>query len=466
MTPPTLTLPPPSRGLADVLSACVERLSAPVDPAGLAVFRVLFGLLIAGGSTRFLATGFLDKLYCDDAFYFRYPGFSWVPVPGPDVIAALYGVFVVLGLLIAVGLFFRVAAALCTVLFLWVQLVDVTNYLNHYWLVLLLGALLTVSPANACFSLDARWFGARRASIPLLFPALFRFQVGCVYVFASLAKAGSDWLLYGQPLGLWLPARDELPVIGALFSMPWVPLLFSWCGFLYDASIVPLLLWRRTRALAYVLVLVFHGLTYALFEIGMFPFIMATATTVFFHPAWPRRFFTATATATTTTATTAATTTLARPVLLLALVWCVVHVALPLRHHALGGDVLWDEAGMRFSWRVMVREKSGSLAYRVTLPQGRVVVVGPHDLLTHRQANEMIGQPDLILQLAHHIRDDFAARGQVVQVRADALVSLNARRATRFVDPDVDLARVRDTLGRPSWILPAPSLPPRPSWQR
>jgi len=73
----------------------------------------------------------------------------------------------------------------------------------------------------------------------------------------------------------------------------------------------------------------------------------------------------------------------------------------------------------------------------------------------------MSGQPDLILQLAHHIRDDFAARGQgSVEVRVDAWVSLNGRAMRRMIDPTVDLSRIEDGIGKASWILPAPAEPP------
>lgn len=73
----------------------------------------------------------------------------------------------------------------------------------------------------------------------------------------------------------------------------------------------------------------------------------------------------------------------------------------------------------------------------------------------------MSGQPDLILQLAHHIARDFQAQGhQSVEVRVDALVSLNGRPARRLIDPDVDLAQVRDGVARAHWILPQPQEPP------
>ena len=73
----------------------------------------------------------------------------------------------------------------------------------------------------------------------------------------------------------------------------------------------------------------------------------------------------------------------------------------------------------------------------------------------------MAGQPDLILALAHHIRDEFARRGRgPVSVHVEAQVSLNGRRQAPLIDPAVDLAQVSDGLGRAAWILPAPEGPP------
>jgi hypothetical protein len=73
----------------------------------------------------------------------------------------------------------------------------------------------------------------------------------------------------------------------------------------------------------------------------------------------------------------------------------------------------------------------------------------------------MSSQPDLILQLAHHIKDDFARRGfSSVEVRADSRVALNGRRGARFIDPEVDLVAVQDGITKARWILPAPAQSP------
>ena len=98
---------------------------------------------------------------------------------------------------------------------------------------------------------------------------------------------------------------------------------------------------------------------------------------------------------------------------------------------------------------------------RVRAGELDVLLVSPHAYLTLQQYREMSAQPDLILQLAHHIRDDYNARGVgPVQVYADVMVSLNARPAARLIDPEVDLAQVDDGLAVATWILPAPTAPP------
>ena len=73
----------------------------------------------------------------------------------------------------------------------------------------------------------------------------------------------------------------------------------------------------------------------------------------------------------------------------------------------------------------------------------------------------MASQPDLILQFAHFLRDDFETRGMgPVEVRVEALVSLNGRPSAVMVDPEVDLAITRDGLAKAHWIRAAPSDPP------
>jgi len=124
--------------------------------------------------------------------------------------------------------------------------------------------------------------------------------------------------------------------------------------------------------------------------------------------------------------------------------------------------VLWHEQGMRFSWRVMVRAKGGSSTFLVkNTKTGRIWHVSPSQYLTPLQESEMVSQPDLILQLGHHIREDAERRGLgPVEVRVDARASLNGRRSAPLIDSSVDLTQLSDGIALQRWILPAPVTPP------
>lgn len=431
------------------------------DGAWLAAFRVLFGLALAVSMERFLAYGWVDTLLVRPRFRFHYFGFGWVEPLSRGAMHGLFVALVVLALAMAAGFAFRATSLLFALGLTYVQLLDVSTYLNHYYLAGLLAWLLAASPAHRVASVD-RWIASRRGravddGIPAAWHLVFRVQVGVVYLFASLAKAQPDWLLHAQPLRIWLGASTELPIVGPLFTVPVVPLLMSWAGFLFDLTIVGWLSWRRTRLPAYGVVLVFHAFTRALFDIGMFPVIMSIAALVFFSASWPRVLLRRSP-AVTEEEGGARGGLVARGALLVGLLWCVVQVAAPLRTHLYGGDVLWHEHGMRFSWRVMVRAKGGATTFVVRNKRsGFVEHVSPRAYLTAFQENEMASQPDLILQLAHHLRREY---GPDVEVHADTRVSLNGRRGAPLVDPEVDLATVEDGVRLATWVLPAPSEPP------
>jgi vitamin K-dependent gamma-carboxylase len=454
------------KALGSAFDRAESRAFRRVDIIWLAAFRVLFGLTMCVGMLRFIANGWIDLQFVETRFRFKYWGFGWVEVLPPAAMHALFWVLAGLALAVAVGFRFRTASLLFTLGFVYLELIDVTNYLNHYYLAALLSLLLTLSPANRAFSIDALLAPKRRAAtVPLLWHDLFRFQVGIVYVFAGLAKAHADWLVHAAPLRIWLSSNTDVPVLGAVLAEPWAPVAMSWAGFLFDSTVVAWLLVRRTRPYAYAAVVVFHVITGILFPIGMFPVIMIVSALVFFDDDWPRRYLRRLpgAPAEPVVSESAPRRTVwQRAALVVVAAYCLVELVLPLRFLAYGGDVRWHEQGMRFSWRVMVREKNGSITFVVrNKTTRRTWHVQPDRYLTRLQERQLSGQPDLILQLAHHIRDDFERRGLgPVEVRVDALVSLNGRRLSPLIDPSVDLATVRDGIGRASWILPAPSEPP------
>jgi len=464
---------------------------APVDSAFLVLFRVALGCLLAISMERFLAYGWVEQLLLAPSFRFKYFGFAWVEPLPPEQLTNLFRALVGLGCLVAVGFCFRVAALLLALGISYIQLIDVSTYLNHYYLAALLAWILAFSPAQRALSVDAwlaKWW-ARRRGIPETVDRahvaagwlwLLRFQIGLVYFCAGLAKLQGDWLLHGQPLRIWLGASTDLPLFGPLFTWPGVPLLISWLGFLFDTTIVFWLSWSRTRPYAYAVVLFFHSLTRLLFDIGMFPWIMSACALIFFPPDSARRWVAGLTSrlglgknAPGTPAKPARTepelaesarfpTWWVRSWIALGLVYVGCQMALPFRYLVYGDSVLWHEQGMRFSWRVMVRAKGGEVSFEVRRPgETAGIFVQAKEYLTAFQENELAGQPDLILQMAHHIGRRYETEGpDPVEVYARTRVSLNGRRAAPLIDPSVDLMKVEDSLAPATWILPAPTAPP------
>ena len=431
-----------------------------VDASSVVAFRALFGLLGLAVVIRFFAHGWIGPLYVDPTHHFTYLGFGWVqPWPG----WGMYAHFAALGLLslgIAAGCRPRICAALFCVGFTYVELIDRTTYLNHYYLMSLVSLLLAVLPLYG-------------NSVPAWAVWVLRAQVGVVYVFAGMAKLNPDWLLHALPMRIWLYQHGDLPVVGPLLQELWVAYAMSWGGAMFDLAIVPALLWRRTRVPAYGTLVAFHLATWVLFpQLGVFPWLMIGLTLIFFAPDWPRRLFAFVIASAAwqsrmpirrsrsqrdcRVATLLAMTRWGRLSAVAALtLFALIQIALPLRHFAYPGNVRWTEEGYLFAWRVMLTEKVGYVRYQVSAPEtGQSWLVEPEGYLTPLQIERMSFQPDMIRQTARMIADDFAERGHGdVVVNADAFVAFNGRPNARLINPAVDLASIGPGVAPKRWVL-------------
>ena len=379
----------------------------------------------------------------------------------------MYIHFALLGLAslcVALGFRYRLSIIAFFALFTYVELIDKTTYLNHYYWVSLASLLMIFLPLNRYASMDAwRNPSLRADTVQAWVVWALRAQVGVVYFFGGVAKLNPDWLLRGQPMRIWLYNSSDLFLIGPLLREEWVAFAMSWCGAAFDLTIVCWLLWRRSRPLAYAVLVVFHVATWLLFPIGMFPWIMIFASLIFFSPDWPHRLKARVlgrreppSEPVTGEGDDVSPSRRVIAAAALALVFVLAQFATPLRHWAYPGNVRWNDEGYRFSWRVMLTEKTGHVRFRVTLPTlGETRLVYPEDYLTPIQTERMAYQPDMILATARLIADDFRSLDGAVEVRADAFVSFNGRPVARFVDPAVDLARIEPGIWPKRWVLPA-----------
>ena len=438
--------------------ATSARLQRPIDVASLAAFRIGFGALLLVAALRYFTYGWIAEYFLVPAHFFKYWGFGWVkPWPGIGMYLH-FGLMALCALGVLAGYRYRTCVVGYGLLFAYAHLIDKTNYLNHYYLVTCVCGLMACLPLAGEWSIDARRdAGVRRRTVPAWMLWALRAQFGLVYAFGGLAKLNADWLLRAQPLSIWLGRSADMPVVGGLLATPAAAYVMSWSGALFDLSIVPLLLMRRTRPFAYVAVVVFHLLTAQLFHLGLFPYFMICGSMVFLPPEWPRR---ALAGAGWGSASASASGWESgsgwRWESGVFGVYFVVQLVMPLRHWLYPGQMCWSEQGFRFSWNVMLMEKDGSVDFRVVEPStGRTFHVSPSDYFTPYQTAMMSPQPDMVLEAAQIVAADFRARGVAEPaVYVDAFASLNGRPLERLVDPRVDLAREADGLSNKTWILP------------
>jgi hypothetical protein len=439
------------------LRALAARAFTPVDAASLVCFRVAFGAVMAWEVIRYFSNGWIAADYIEPAFHFKYFGFDWVR-PWPA--AGMYVHFSVLGLAalgVALGLAYRLSAVVFFFGFTYVFLLDQTYYLNHFYLIALLAFSLVFLPVRGALSLDA-WLQPRLRSdsAPAWALWLLRTQISIPYLYGGLAKLNPDWLR-GEPMRLWLAERTNLPLLGRFVTEEWIVLAFTYGGLLLDLLIVPFLLWSRTRLWAFVLGLAFHGLNAVLFEIGVFPWLMMAATTIFFAPEWPRRLGLMPPWRPPALDPPVAPPPRWRwPTLAAATAYLALQALVPLRHYAYPGNVSWTEEGHRFSWHMRLRDKESQALFIVTdLDQETTWTVEPSAYLTEQQARVMAGRPDMILQFAHHLAAELRHSGRSrVEVRAQVMAALNGRPPQLLVDPDIDLARQPRSLAPAPWILP------------
>ena len=260
----------------------IAYLQRSTSAAPLAVFRIALGLLLFASTVRFWTKGWIYDLYIQPKHFFPFYGFEFVKPLG-EYTYALFAICACCSLLVALGWFYRIASTGLFLSFTYIELIDKSTYLNHYYFISMICLMMVFLPAHVYYSLDARRLeGLRSQSIPRWCIDALKFFVCLVYLYAGIAKITSDWLLHAQPLRIWLPAKNDVPIIGSIFNHVWVAYAFSWAGCLYDLAIPFLLLWPRTRLYAYFAVMIFHLLTAILFPIGMFPYIMMATALIFF----------------------------------------------------------------------------------------------------------------------------------------------------------------------------------------
>ncbi len=438
-------------------------INAYTDSSPLVIFRIGFGLMMLFSIVRFWSKGWIEKIYIEPSFHFTYYGFEWVKPLG-DKIYILFILCAISSALIAIGLKYKLAIITFFLSFTYIELLEKTIYLNHYYFICVLSFLLIFLPLNSSFSIDNLINNKKSNSVPRWTIDSIKLMLGIVYIYAGLAKINSDWLLQALPLKIWLPSKYDLPIIGeTLMQENWVHFAMSWGGMLYDLLIPFLLLYKRTRTFAFLLVVFFHVFTRVLFPIGVFPYIMIISALIFFDAKFHKKIINILKKIINPISKRLSQINIQnvkfysnKKIIWVLAIFFILQLTIPLRHLSYNGNIMWHEQGYRFSWRVMLMEKIGYTTFKILdNDKNQFFYVQNEEFLTSYQEKQMSFQPDFILEYAHFLGKHFKSKGfENIEVFAESYVSLNGRRSQMYIDPEINLLNIKDSFKNKYWILP------------
>ncbi|GAL88337.1 HTTM domain-containing protein [Jejuia pallidilutea] len=426
-----------------------------IDNSQLVIFRIFFGLLCFLESFGAILTGWVKRAVVEPKFTFTFIGFEWLQVFQGTGMYLYYGIMAVFGLLIMVGYKYRLSMISFTLLWAGSYLMQKSSYNNHYYLLMLISAIMVFMPAHHDVSVDSKLnTSIKTNAMPNWCRVVFVLQLFIVYTYASLAKLYPDWL-DGTVMEILMRSKQHYYLIGDILQQEWIQDILTWGGIFFDGLIVPLLLFKPTRKWAFIISIGFHLFNSIVFQIGIFPYLALAFYLFFFPPKTIRNIFLKSRTF--YDGAEVKLPNFQNIYITLFSIYFVFQIVLPLRHHFFKGDVLWTEEGHRLSWRMMLRAKYGSVTYTVKdKATGTKTVVLLDDYLTKKQQRSASTKPDVIWQFSQYLKAEFKRNGQDVSVYVDCRISVNGKPLKTLVNPEVDIASVPWTpLHHSEWILPS-----------
>ena len=405
-----------------------------------------------------IATGWVRQVFIDTPFTFTFIGFEWLGFLHGELMYGYYILMGVAGLSVMLGFRYRFSSMLLLIMWTATYLVQKTNYNNHYYLGVLFCAFMVVVPAHEYFSVDsAKNPTLVKNTCPRWAILIFPLQVAIVYFYAAIAKMYPDWLRL-EPISIFLSAKSNYFLIGGVLQQEWMAFFISYGGILFDALIIPGLLWQKTRKWAFGISIFFHLFNSIVFQVGIFPYLML-AITVFFFPVSEVKKVIFKRRPEINKIEASQPSWIGKIWMIILLSYFTLQIFLPLRHHMFEGNVNWTEEGHRMSWRMMLRAKSGSIDFRIVDTEtGETQMIHPGNHISPKQSRAMAGKPDMIWQFVQYLkRENQKPGGSEISIYANSRVHLNHRKSGPLISPQVDLSAVEwEPFHHAEWLMPVP----------
>lgn len=436
----------------------------PINATLISVYRIIFGLFMIYEMVFYYQVDFTFQFMSGPQVLFPYEGLHFLkPLP----IAYLKIIHVGLlasAVLITLGLFYRFAITFFFLGFTYFTFIDNTLYNNHLYLIAMIAFFMIFIRADKKYSLRSYFSkNNKKELVPAWNQYLLIFLISLPYFFGGIAKLSSHWL--DTDLSKIIIEDSKNKFIFTILSEKIAPYFLSYGGLIYDLIIVFLLLYKRTRWLGVLLVLLFNTIngTYLFGDIGLFPWFMICSTILFFNAEKFGNFFDTLflkkhiVQEDENNLTINNYTFINKFTAIFILFFVILQILLPFRYHLFTKNPEWTGIASKFSWRMKMQSK-GITKFDMRMidrDRGDTLNVKGRTFLSANQYSHIAENPKNFIHLAKYLEKVVEKKYKVKNpiFNADVLVSFNGRKPQYMFSPHLDLLDEKAVSGN-SWILP------------
>ena len=439
-----------------------------VNSFSLGLFRFVFGVFMLIEMIYYLKSGFFKDSVMVPYYNFPYDYLEFISPMGDSAMSFIHFMMGLSAILIMIGYYSRWASLLFFICFTYFLLCCRGLFNNHFYLFSLLSLLFVFLDADRSFSIRPK-NKAKEKVIPMWQLNILRFQIVVVYFFGGVAKLTHDWLVLKEPMRETLKSFSPNGFIPSELMVS----LFNYGGLAFDLSIGFLLLFRRTRTVAIIGVVLFNLTNAIIFDdIAIFPFVMLGTIVLFLDPEGKAivkiKSFFVNNRGPSIKRTAGEYHQISKPVILGVVVYVLFQVLFPLRHHLITDNVVWTGIARKFSWHMKVQQRTEKeISFLVKDKLGGEEIMVDYNFINQRINNLQIGHmsqsPVMAWQFANwlekRLNKELKAQKNKsfkdLEIYCTIQTSFNGRPAQYIIDPSIDLTKAPySPFGANTWIMP------------
>jgi len=460
-----------------------------IDASVVSIFRIIFGCFMLYQIFYYFNLDYTYQFMSGPQVLFSYYGFSFIKPLPLIILKSIHVGLLLSAILITIGFWYRYAMILFFLGFTYFSFIDKTLFNNHIYLISLFSFVMIFVEADRKYSLHSRLANVKLPDqIPAWNKYLLIFLISLPYFFGGISKLSPNWL--HTDLVKIIVSESKGAFLNGLFSEKLVVYLITYGGILYDLGIVFLLLFKRTRILGVVLVVVFNysNNTILFNDIGIFPLLMIFSTLLFFDTEKVGKFINHLVAKKTVTKkekielrrlkkkktqNLSLSSSKVKDALKVDQVWnrkkkitalclglfVIFHILFPFRYILFTTNPEWTGLGSRFAWRMKMQTRE-IINFKMTLIDRNTKASGDIDVtsfLSTNQLQHIAEDPYNLIHLANYlhplVEKEYGIDDPIINV--DLKVSFNGLPSQYMISPTVDLTRLDESpFANNSWIIP------------